>query len=273
MDDYGKEREVGWNKEIDYFIEHVIKEETEISVLSEYKIKSIINSHMTDMKHNLLNDKIALEEREIKIKTGIDYENYIEAILAESNFVVSRTPTTGDQGVDLIATKNGKRIAIQCKYYSKPVGNKAVQEVIAGRDYYECEHACVVSNNTFTLAAKKLASVSNILLLNENNIVEKFNNLLSINNKYIYEYENDATCTYDRDDEYTSDAIDSYNEYYEDEDTDYNAEFEDNEYEEDVVDSDDECKEENDEDDNNKSEDEELFFTDLTSFDDPLKIK
>ena len=183
IDEYGKEVENGWDREVNYFIEHVV--EDDICFLSEgqkWEIRSRIDSCMIDMKYDILTNKY--ENKEVELRTGIDYENYVEAILKEDNFIVNRTPTTGDQGVDLIANKNNIRIAIQCKYYSKPVGNKAVQEVIAGKDYYECEYACVVSNNTFTPAAKKLASVSNILLLNEDNIVDQLNQLLSIDNKY-----------------------------------------------------------------------------------------
>ena len=77
---------------------------------------------------------------------------------------MSRTPTTGDQGVDLITEKDGIRCAIQCKFYSKPVGNKAIQEVIAGRGFYNCDTAMVVTNNSFTKSAKQLAKNSNVQL-------------------------------------------------------------------------------------------------------------
>ena len=78
---------------------------------------------------------------------------------------LSTTATTGDQGVDLIARKDKSVIAIQCKYYSKPVGNKAVQEVIAGKGFYNCNKAVVISNNLFTKSAKQLADDSNVKLL------------------------------------------------------------------------------------------------------------
>ena len=112
------------------------------------------------------------------INSGVDYEHYIEMLLQSNGFSISRTPITGDKGVDLVEEKHNIRIAIQCKYYSKPVGNKAVQEVIAGRDFYNCQRACVVSNNSFTPAARKIANVSNILLLNDNQIVAKLNEFI-----------------------------------------------------------------------------------------------
>lgn len=79
---------------------------------------------------------------------------------------------------ELIVIKNDVRIAVQCKYYSKPVGNKAVQEVIAGKDYYNCDYTCVVSNNSFTPAARKIANVSHVLLVNDNQIADKLEELI-----------------------------------------------------------------------------------------------
>ena len=100
------------------------------------------------------------------------YENYIETLLKNKGFVVKRTPKSGDQGVDLIVEGNNNRIAIQCKFYSKPVGNKAVQEISAGKDYYNCALGCVVSNNTFTPSARKLANSLEITLLNNSAIID-----------------------------------------------------------------------------------------------------
>lgn len=53
--------------------------------------------------------------------------------------------------------KNGLKYGIQCKYYSHPVGNKAIQEAYAGADFYDCDAAMVMTNNTFTRAARELA--------------------------------------------------------------------------------------------------------------------
>lgn len=180
-DEYENVIENGWDKEVKYFINSVIQpSKNHVSITSEdySMIKRKIFLHL-----NNIMEKYTDEEETTKIATGIDYENYIEKILKNNGFKVNRTPTTGDQGVDLVAIRNGKRIAIQCKYYSKPVGNKAVQEVVAGKDYYECEYACVVSNNTFTPAARKLAAISYVLLLNEDDIAEELSKLVRRNIK------------------------------------------------------------------------------------------
>ena len=67
------------------------------------------------------------------------------------------TKSSGDQGVDIIAYKHRKKYGIQCKYYTYPVGNKAVQEAYAGANFYDCDKVIVMTNTTFTRSAIELA--------------------------------------------------------------------------------------------------------------------
>lgn len=111
--------------------------------------------------------------------TGVEFESYIATILKDSGFNVSGTPTTGDQGADLIATKDNKIFVIQAKRYSGTVGNKAIQEVVGALSYYEGDVAVVVTNSKFTLSAKKLARKCNAILVEKselNNIASKLKN-------------------------------------------------------------------------------------------------
>ena len=90
--------------------------------------------------------------------TGRQYEfKCKQYLLANGYQSVRLTPVSGDQGVDLIAEKNGDRYAFQCKYYSKSGGNKAVQEVFAGAKYYGCSKAFVITNSYLTSSARELA--------------------------------------------------------------------------------------------------------------------
>lgn len=78
---------------------------------------------------------------------------------------IKTTKVTGDQGADILAWRHGKSYAIQCKYYSSNVGNKAVQEAHAARGYYECDCAIVISSSGFTKSAKDLAEKLDIRLI------------------------------------------------------------------------------------------------------------
>ncbi len=75
------------------------------------------------------------------------------------------TKGSGDQGADVICRKDGISIVLQCKLYSSPIGNKAVQEAFAARSYYDLGHAAVVSNQPYTKSAKELATMTGVLLL------------------------------------------------------------------------------------------------------------
>lgn len=97
----------------------------------------------------------------------LKYELYIAAELRNIGFQAKVTKASGDQGADVLATKNGVSFAIQCKKYSKPVGNKAVQEANAGRDFYKKDFGVVVSNAGFTKSAKQAAHACGIILLND----------------------------------------------------------------------------------------------------------
>lgn len=99
--------------------------------------------------------------------SGRQFELYCMDSLRASGWDVHDTPATGDQGVDVIAEKNGFRVAIQCKWLSTNarVGNAAVQEVRSGQDYERASHACVVSNVAYTQAAHALATATGVHLL------------------------------------------------------------------------------------------------------------
>jgi hypothetical protein len=109
-----------------------------------------------------------IEIEPVIIASGEDFERYLcDQINTLKSARCETTKASGDQGVDLVVTlKSGQKIAVQCKLYSTPVGNDAVQEVIAGRLFYKCDSAIVVSNNTYTPSAEQLAKAADVTLLN-----------------------------------------------------------------------------------------------------------
>jgi HJR/Mrr/RecB family endonuclease len=74
---------------------------------------------------------------------------------------------------DLSTGANNVNGVVQCKLYGQSVGNSAVQEVIAAREYYQATIAIVVSNATYTNSARQLASMANVILLHHDEIAEK----------------------------------------------------------------------------------------------------
>ena len=96
---------------------------------------------------------------------GPEFEAYVALVLEDNGFRhVELTKGSGDQGVDILAERNGKTYAIQCKNYEGAVGNSAVQEAYTGAQFYGCDAAAVICPGEFTRGAKELAQSTGVLL-------------------------------------------------------------------------------------------------------------
>lgn len=96
---------------------------------------------------------------------GARFERDLARMFKRLGYRVQRTPGSNDHGADLILRKGRRRIAVQAKCYAKPVGNAAVQEAFAAQAFYECSEAWVVTNSTFTQAARDQAAPCKVRLV------------------------------------------------------------------------------------------------------------
>lgn len=104
---------------------------------------------------------------------GHAFERYCADVLIENGFQkVQVTQGSGDQGIDIIAYKDDIKYGIQCKCYGSDIGNRAVQEVFAGRAFYQCHVGVVLTNRYFTKSAIELASRNGIILWNRDKLLQ-----------------------------------------------------------------------------------------------------
>ncbi len=112
--------------------------------------------------------------------SGTEFEDYVARIARSCGLPVIMTQLSGDWGVDLVVGTRPDRLAIQCKRFSRPVGPGAVQEVVAGAAMHDCTHTMVVTNNEFTVAARKLAEQHDCTLIGGDELVRLKSVLKSI---------------------------------------------------------------------------------------------
>src|SRR5262249_47835641 len=150
-DEYGEENLAAWGKEARICFSKIAKRDgIPEAVLKEY-FKKDFAFDLPEHYRGLLSE---LEKRFHEFRrnkpsgprndqlgdlSGVEFETYVASLLDRLGYGVKGTPGSGDQGADLIATKSGKRIVIQAKRYSAPVGNGAVQEVISAKSFYEAD--------------------------------------------------------------------------------------------------------------------------------------
>lgn len=157
--------------------QHRIEEATEIRWEAEYfkqtpwfwkKIDS-----QNDAKQYLSERKSeSVASRWTNVKTGEDFEKFILWRLKSKNIMCDQIGGSGDQGVDIVVYGERHKVAIQCKFYSHPVDNAAVQQVFAGMKYHGCTNALVVSNAEYTPGAIDLARKIGVELCSYLDILE-----------------------------------------------------------------------------------------------------
>jgi restriction system protein len=164
VDDYGVVDRSRWEKEVRYFFEKVILQtlpEGDLVRVEERldefaaRLEAMVEARQADA---------GTEMRFDRVKTGAEFELFCADELRRGGWQVSLTGASRDQGADLIAERGGDRLVVQCKLLSRPVGNYAVQEVVAARSHHLCTRAAVVSNQRFTQSAVELAATNAVEL-------------------------------------------------------------------------------------------------------------
>ena len=167
-DDYGDLDPDKWNKEVQSFftkkIEPYLDEKWEKHISREEVGRIIERAALDYQEHRP--ELFQYDES----MDGIEYEHYCADILQRSGWDATVSKASGDQGVDIFASNQRLSVAIQCKKYSNPVGNKAVQEVTSGATFHNVECAVVVSNSSYTASARQLAAKSGVLLLHHSEL-------------------------------------------------------------------------------------------------------
>lgn len=107
---------------------------------------------------------VATSLAEVDAMSGAEFERFLVRLFGELGFTARHVGGGGgDFGADLIVERGALSIAVQAKNYeSGRVGNDAVQQAIAGATYYGCQQAMVVTNSSFTRAARQQAARSTL---------------------------------------------------------------------------------------------------------------
>jgi hypothetical protein len=166
VDAYGNSIDKKWREEVVYFVNNVLKElPGDILCFDGDAI-----FHMIDKEVVAYQNKNPPKVDYDAAMSPYDYERFCAKTLVADGWAVEVTPGSGDQGVDVIARAQATTVALQCKQYSGPVGNKAVQEVYAGRGYIGAHHAAVVTNASYTNSAQELARKLKVHLLHHSEL-------------------------------------------------------------------------------------------------------
>ncbi len=145
--------------------------------LITYVVKKITTiKKERELKNALTNSGIS----QIDNLSPFEFEEWVARLLITAGYNANETKKSGDFGADIIAEKNGIKIAIQVKKFNQPVGIKAVQEVASAVSFYGCQDGWVITSAYgFTASAHKLAQKNSIKLMNRNDLAIMLNKIKS----------------------------------------------------------------------------------------------
>jgi restriction system protein len=161
-DAYGIEDNSKWMDEKSYFINKAV-----LPHLSEKPTPNEIDAfvQLVEDRATALNIILYPSEDYNQGMESVQFEHFCAQIAHRVGWNARVTQGSGDQGIDVIANNSTHKVVLQCKKHTHPVGNKAVQEIVAGKHFENADFAAVVSNARFTPAARQLASSAGVALL------------------------------------------------------------------------------------------------------------
>ncbi|KRN28378.1 Restriction endonuclease [Lactobacillus selangorensis] len=114
--------------------------------------------------------------RKIDEMEGDEFEHYTAYLLKHLGYRhIHVTNYEGDQGIDVLAERHGEKWGFQCKRWQAYVGNKAVQEVWAGKGFYDLDQVAVITNSHFTRSARALGNKLEIELIDREGLKKLIN--------------------------------------------------------------------------------------------------
>ena len=106
---------------------------------------------------------------------GSEFEYFVAELLKNDGFSnVEVTGKSGDQGGDVLATKDEEKYVFQAKRHSldNKVSNSAVQEAYGAIPYYNADIGMVITNSFYTNGARELAAKTGIILWSRQEVMK-----------------------------------------------------------------------------------------------------
>jgi hypothetical protein len=104
-----------------------------------------------------------------------EFEEFIAKLYQKLGYEAFKTKSSGDEGIDVRASKDGKDYVIQVKRSGKPVGSPVIQKLYGSMAHVLADYGICVSLAGFTTAAKNFANGKMIELIDGHDLVKLIN--------------------------------------------------------------------------------------------------
>lgn len=95
----------------------------------------------------------------------VEFEQFVGYLYQKQGFSVAMTPTSGDQGIDLILRKGRQMVIVQCKRYAGAVGQPTVRDLYGVLMHNKADGAVLVTSGVVSRPAEAWAKGKPITLI------------------------------------------------------------------------------------------------------------
>ncbi len=144
------------NSEIKYIPNNAshLYEEKLSQIEQEYKQKLLEMNETEVSKRRMLETVDDLRDLSPR-----EFEEYVADLLhVLGHLRITLTPSTGDEGIDVLSEYNGKKIAVQCKKHKGMIGSPDIQKFIGAMTHAEVDAGMFITTGIFSVHAGKIAS-------------------------------------------------------------------------------------------------------------------
>lgn len=103
---------------------------------------------------------------------GHEFEEAVAVVYRKKGYEAVVSKQGGDKGIDIILTRENKKIAVQCKAHNKPVSPSVVRDLYGTMNHFGYSEGILVSRNGFTVGVYEFAKDKPIELVNLNNLMD-----------------------------------------------------------------------------------------------------
>jgi Holliday junction DNA helicase RuvB subunit len=103
---------------------------------------------------------------------GIEFEDFIAQFFRNNGYAVEATKATGDHGIDLFARKGQRHVAVQCKRWTKPVGEPVIRDFYGAFLSSGAKFGCIIATSGFTTQASDFAQGKPIKLIDLDTLIQ-----------------------------------------------------------------------------------------------------
>lgn len=118
---------------------------------------------------------------------GHEFEDIVEKLIKQMGFVTDERKRAADGGIDISAVSEqpllGGRYIIQCKRYSKPVGEPVIRDLFGVVNSERANKGILISNSTFTNEALEFAKEKPLELIGGEKLAKLLDNYLTNSSK------------------------------------------------------------------------------------------